>query len=114
MADEGIDVAACAECGARYTLREGHRHQIGKPARCQKCSSIFTVELLDPTPLENAVISNESERDQEVAERKPRQRRTKADIRQEYLDSIRVGFKALHPRLAAMEMAEKCSEENVR
>ncbi len=114
MADEVIGVTACDECGARYKLRERNRHQIGKPARCQKCSSIFTVELLDPTPLENAVISNESERDQEVAERKPRQRRTKADIRQEYLDSIRVGFKALHPRLAAMEMAEKCSEENVR
>ena len=30
------------------------------------------------------------------------------------LDTIRAGFKSLHPRLVAMDLAEKSSEENVR
>lgn len=114
MTDDVIGVTVCDECGTRYKLREKNRHQLGKPARCQKCSSIFTVELVDPTPLENAAIKNETEQAQEVAERKPRQRRTREEIRQEHLDSIRTGFKSLHPRLVAMDLAEKTSEENVR
>jgi transcription initiation factor IIE alpha subunit len=114
MTDDVIGVTVCDECGTRYKLREKNRHQLGKPAQCQKCNNIFTVELVDPTPLESAVIKNEQEQAQEVAERKPRQRRTKEEIRQEYLDNIREGFKALHPRLVAMELAEKSSEENVR
>lgn len=114
MTDDVIGVTVCDECGTRYLLRERNRHQLGKPARCQKCNTIFTVELVDPTPLENAVIKNDQEQAQEVAERRPRQRRTKEEIRQEYLDNIRAGFKSLHPRLVAMDLAEKSSEENVR
>lgn len=114
MTDDIIGVTVCDECGTRYKLRERNRHQLGKPARCQKCNSIFNVELVEPTPLENAVIKNAEEQAQEVAERKPRQRRTKEEIRQEYLDTIRTGFKSLHPRLVAMDLAEKSSEENVR
>src|SRR5690606_29581074 len=92
MTDDVIGVTVCDECGTRYLLRERNRHQLGKPARCQKCNTIFTVELVDPTPLENAVIKNDQEQAQEVAERRPRQRRTKEEIRQEYLDNIRAGF----------------------
>ncbi|MGE8497381.1 MAG: type I restriction enzyme HsdR N-terminal domain-containing protein [Pseudomonas sp.] len=114
MADDVIGITVCDDCGTRYKLREKNRHQIGKPARCQKCNAIFTVELVDPTPLENAAIKNEEEQAQEVADKRPRQRRSKEQIRQEYLDTIRSGFKALHPRLVAMELAEKTSEENVR
>ncbi|MDG9931250.1 MULTISPECIES: type I restriction enzyme HsdR N-terminal domain-containing protein [unclassified Pseudomonas] len=113
MTDDVIGVTVCDECGTRYKLRERNRHQLGKPARCQKCNTIFTVELVDPTPLENAAIKNEEEQAQEVTERK-RQRRTREEIRQEYLDTIRTGFKSLHPRLVAMDLAEKSSEENVR
>lgn len=114
MTDDVIGVTVCDECGTRYKLREKNRHQLGKSARCQRCNTIFTVELVDPTPLENAVIKNEEEQAQEVAEKKSRQRRTKEEIRQEYLDTIRSGFKSLHPRLVAMDLAEKSSEENVR
>lgn len=114
MTDDVIGVTVCDECGTRYKLREKNRHQLGKPARCQRCNTIFNVELVDPTPLENAAIKNEEEQAQEVAERKSRQRRTKEEIRQDYLDSIRLGFKSLHPRLVAMDLAEKSSEENVR
>src|SRR6218665_2635179 len=113
MTDDVIGVTVCDECGTRYKLRERNRHQLGKPARCQKCNTIFTVELVDPTPLENAAIKNEEEQAQEVTERK-RQRRTREEIRQEYLVTIRTGFKSLHPRLVAMDLAEKSSEENVR
>lgn len=115
MSDDVIGVTVCDECGTRYKLREKNRHQLGKPARCQRCNAIFNVELLDPTPLEQAVIKNaEEQHAQEIATKPPRQRRTREEIRQEHLDAIRCGFKALHPRLVAMDLAEKTSEENVR
>lgn len=115
MTDDVIGVTVCDECGTRYKLREKNRHQLGKPARCQRCNAIFTVELQEPTPLEQAAIKNEEEQQaQEVAAKPTRQRRTREEIRQEHLDIIRSGFKALHPRLVAMDLAEKTSEENVR
>jgi hypothetical protein len=115
MSDDVIGVTVCDDCGTRYKLREKNRHQLGKPARCQRCNAIFTVELLDPTPLEQAAIKNQEEQEaQEVATKASRQRRTREEIRQEYLDNIRSGFKSLHPRLVAMDLAEKTSEENVR
>lgn len=112
MSNDVIGVTVCDECSARYKLREKNRHQIGKPARCQRCKSIFTVELLEPTPLEAAQIKNDEEAS-EVADKKPR-RRTKKEIKEETLSQISDGFKALHPRLVAMEHAERSSEENVR
>lgn len=117
MQNRYIGVTACDECGTRFKVVEQHRKKIGKPARCPNCRNVFTVELVEPTPLEQAAISDSSQADNSqsddtVAPKKCR--RSRSEIRQEYINSIRQGFIEMHPRLVSIDEAQRSSEEQVR
>jgi len=113
MVEQYIGATACDECGTRFKISKKYKDRIGKPVRCPKCKSIFTAELIAPTPLEAAAIqSDEDEQTSDYAERRKR-RRTKSEIRQETIDFIREEFQKLHPRLAEIASG-KSSEEDVR
>ncbi|RZM79228.1 type I restriction enzyme HsdR N-terminal domain-containing protein [Leptolyngbya iicbica] len=113
MAEQYIGTTACDECGARFKVSVKHKDRLGKPVRCSKCKSIFTPELIEPTPLETALMENaEQEAASEVEEKKKR-RRTKFEIRQDTIEHIQKEFKKLHPRLAEIA-GRRSSEEEIR
>ena len=107
--NEIIGITTCDECHTRYKLRAKQASLEGKSIRCPKCHSIFTVSITKPSPVEAAAIEKESEEEKN----RPR-RRTRAEIRQEYIDNVRQGFRQLHARLMQISKAEKSSEEEVR
>jgi predicted type IV restriction endonuclease len=74
------------------------------------------MELVEPTPLEVVSIqaANTEEESDNKSNPKTIRRRTKAEIRQETIDSIRDGFRRLHPRLVEISNSPKASEEEVR
>ena len=116
MSSQFIGVTVCDECGSRFKLGEKHKKLIGKQTRCPKCKSVFRVELVEPTPLEQAKLSEpkpDCENSSESTISKKR-RRSQSEIRQEYIDSICQGFRQMHPRLASIAEAQKSSEEQVR
>ncbi len=113
MKEKYLGITACDECGARMRVPERYKGMIGKPARCPKCKNIFTIQLVDATPLENVAMTNDDQTTGEDAE-KSRRRRTKAEIKQDHIDVIREGFRKLHPRLVQVANAERASEEEVR
>jgi len=113
MAEQYIGTTACDECGARFKVSLRHKDRLGKPVRCSKCKSIFTPELIEPTPLENASMENAEQEASSEAEQRKKRRRTKLEIRQDTIDHIRAGFKKLHPALAEIA-GRKSSEEDIR
>lgn len=113
MSEQYIGATVCDECGSRFRISQKHKDRVGKPARCPKCKSIFTVQLIDLTPLEEASIQHEDEKEQSEYQERRQRRRTKTEIRQESIDFIRDEFRKLHPRLAEIASG-KSSEEDVR
>lgn len=118
MSEQYIGTTACDECGTRFRVAQKDQNRIGKPTRCPKCKSIFTVALIEPTPLEADAIqvANEeaSEEKESEAEARRRRRRTKSEIKQETIDTIRDEFRKLHPSLSQIAAAPKASENEVR
>lgn len=116
MSTQFIGVTACDECGSRFKLGEKHKKVIGKQARCPNCKSVFQVELVEPTPLEQAGLSEPKADEPSPKDSHPKRsrRRSQSEIRQEHIDSICQGFRQLHPRLASIAEAQKSSEEQVR
>lgn len=113
MAEQYIGTTACDECGARFKVSVKHKDRLGKPVRCSKCKSIFTPELIEPTPLETALMENAEQEAASEGEERKKRRRTKFEIRQDTIDQIREGFRKLHPRLAEIA-GGKSSEQDVR
>jgi len=110
---EYIGTTVCDECGARFRVAKKHQDRLGKPVRCSKCKSIFTAELVAPTPLEIASTENAQETGETEYEARRRRRRSKSEIKQETIDSIRNGFRKLHPQLVEIA-ARNSSEEDIR
>jgi predicted type IV restriction endonuclease len=96
------------------TCSQKYKHQLGTVVRCPKCKSVFTLELIDPTPLGDASLEEADTQEEPAETSRKSKRRTKAEIRQELIDNIREGFKRLHPRLTEIANAPKSSEEEVR
>lgn len=111
-----IGFTSCDDCKTRFRVKSEYQSQIGKSVRCPKCRNVFVMELIEPTPLETASIQSSSpeEASESEADQKKTKRRTKAEIRQELIDSIRDGFRRLHPRLVEISNSPKASEEEVR
>lgn len=117
MQEQYIGFTDCDECGKRFKVRKNHQHLVGKLVRCPNCKSFFTMELVKPSPLEEASLqASESESDSKEENNKPTKpkRRTKEEIKQETISSIRDGFRLLHPDLEGLYNAQKCSENDVR
>ncbi len=108
---ELLGIAVCDECSSRIRVLQKHQSLIGKPVRCPKCHTRFTLELESPTNNELLVVEAEEEKE---VERKRRKRRSKNEIRDEHIQAAREGFRALHPRLKSIAEASKSSEEQVR
>ena len=118
MEEQYIGLTACDECGSKFRVKRKHQHLVGQPVRCPKCNSIFTMGLVNLSPFETAAIEQESssvtsEKDGEEDKGQSR-RRTKAEIKQELIDSICENFRLLHPRLTEIFNAARSSEEAVR
>ncbi|MDA0267640.1 MAG: type I restriction enzyme HsdR N-terminal domain-containing protein [Cyanobacteria bacterium] len=109
-----IGTTACDECGTRFKVSNKHKDRIGHPTRCPKCKSIFTVELIESTPLEQASIENSNEVEESAQEARKKRRRSKTQIRQDTIDAIGEGFKQLHPRLVQISESKRSSEEEIR
>jgi predicted Zn finger-like uncharacterized protein len=116
MSEKYIGFTSCDDCKTRFRVKSEYQSQVGKTVRCPKCKNVFLMELIEPTPLEQASIQ-EAELGEDSANGKDSgkaRRRTKAEIRQEAIDSIRDGFRRLHPRLVEISNAQRASEEEVR
>ncbi len=106
-----MPITQCPECGKRYKVPTDQASSIvGRTATCKRCRARFVVQLISPTDSEKALIDQE-ERDK--AERR-RRRRTKAEIRSEYIDTVASGFRALHNRLSEIDRTPSSSEEEIR
>ncbi|MBD2233186.1 type I restriction enzyme HsdR N-terminal domain-containing protein [Phormidium tenue FACHB-1052] len=116
IVDNYIGFTSCDDCKTRFRVKSEYQNQIGKPVRCPKCRNVFVMELVEPTPLEVVSIqaANTEEESDNKSNPKTIRRRTKAEIRQETIDSIRDGFRRLHPRLVEISNSPKASEEEVR
>ena len=106
-----IGTTACDECGTRFRVSSKYQDRIGKPSRCPRCKSIFTVELIESTPLEKAAIDSENEVEESAGEARKKRRRSKDKIRQDTIDKISDGFKQLHPRLVQISESKNREEE---
>jgi predicted Zn finger-like uncharacterized protein len=106
-----IGTTACDECGTRFRVSSKYKDRIGKPSRCPKCKSIFTVELIESTPLEKAAIDTGNEAEESAGEARKKRRRSKDKIRQDTIDKISDGFKQLHPRLVQISESTNKEEE---
>ncbi|MBN2712157.1 MAG: type I restriction enzyme HsdR N-terminal domain-containing protein [Planctomycetes bacterium] len=104
-----IGIAECDSCSARFKIREKQRYLQGKSIRCPKCHSLFRVNLSEPSFVEEAALKNDEEE-----EKKANKRRSKNEIRQEYIDQVKTGFRELHGRLSEINDNQKSSEEQVR
>lgn len=108
-----IGTTACDECGARFRVSAKLKSRLGESITCPKCKSNFTLELVNPTPLEKADIDSNNESDESASEARKSRRRSKLEIKKEAVDSILDGFKHLHPRLVQIS-ENKSKEEDVR
>ncbi|MBE9111798.1 type I restriction enzyme HsdR N-terminal domain-containing protein [Nodosilinea sp. LEGE 07298] len=116
IVDSYIGFTSCDDCKTRFRVKSEYQNQIGKPVRCPKCKNVFVMELVEPTPLEAVSIqaANTEEESENKSNPKTIKRRTKAEIRQEAIDSIRDGFRRRHPRLVEISNSPRASEEEVR
>lgn len=99
-------ITECPECHTRYRVREEMVSvYAGKHITCKRCRARFKIEFESPTVAE-----------EESAKQKAsmRTRRTKAEIRDEHVTTVRDGFRQLHARLAAIDDTPNSSEEEVR
>lgn len=120
METQYIGFTACDECESRFRVKRRDGYLVGHAVRCPKCKSIFTMELIKPTPLESAALADEPKVDAEAESSESNQppqrytKRTKAEIRQHWITQIQESFKQLHPRLIEISTATRSSEEAVR
>jgi len=103
-----LGITVCSECNSRFVVREHHLPFEGKPVRCPRCHREFTLVVQRPSSVEEAALENSGADKSQV-----RKRRTKAEIRETYLDQVKTGFRALHARLSRIADT-KSSEEEVR
>jgi predicted type IV restriction endonuclease len=78
---------------------------------------MFTLELVKPSPLEEAGLqasSSTADSEQQSTEPSKPKRRTKQEIKEETITCIRDGFRKLHPELEGLYNANRCSENDVR
>jgi len=108
MDRETFGVTTCDYCRARFRVQPKHAQLEGKPVRCPKCHRPFILKIERPTSIEEAAVQN-SQRDA-----KSKQRRTKAQIRNEHLKGIRKSIRPFHARLSEIIAQESSSEEEVR
>lgn len=117
-----LGVTVCGSCGGRLKLLAKFAHLVGKTSRCPKCHSNFVVALEERVAVavvekddQSAAAPSASQEAQTETEAPPsRKRRTAGEIRQEYFDIVRNGFKSLHGRLGEIANAPASSEEEVR
>lgn len=108
--DQVLGITICPHCQKRFRVPKKHESLIGKSIRCPSCHQPFEVNLEVPSQLEQAAISNAEQAEEQKAKRT---RRTKNEIRDEFLSKIGDNLKTLHKRLT--EIGEQCgSEEQVR
>ena len=115
--DEVLGMSRCTSCQKRFIIPRKHENLVGKGIRCPVCRNTFVVTLEQPSPIEQAAIHNskvdEDAKVEEETRKKSRSRRTKLEIREEYLTKIRETIRTLSQRLAAIYETTG-SEEQIR
>ena len=106
-----IGVSICNHCRARFRIQQKYQAMVGKSIRCPKCHQDFVIKLEQPTPVEQAAITNASA---EAQPAKRRKKRTKLQMRKHHLTSIKKAMRPFHTRLSQLASQEKCSEEQIR
>lgn len=112
-ADPVLGMTICSNCQKRFRLSKQHEALVGKSVRCPACHQPFLVKLDTPSQLEQAALEN-AEQDQTQEAKQRRTRRTKSQIREEFLKQISDGLKSFHKRLAEIVEQQNSSEEQIR
>lgn len=105
----------CPECGAKYTIK-GSRipHIVGKTATCKVCHARFVVELLSSESPTEHVEQHDNDTTSSPEEAKKTKRRTRAEIRQDTINTLSEAFRKHHQALVQIDEAEKPSVAAVR
>jgi len=104
-----IGVSICTNCQSRFKVQQRYAGLVGKAIRCPKCHQTFVLKIEQPSPVEQAAITNS-----EPPAAKTRKKRTKLQIRKHYFNGIKKSIRPFHLRLKQMSEQDKCSEEQVR
>ncbi len=99
-------ITECPECHTRYRVRDELVPVYeGKHTTCKRCRARFEIVFESPSTAEEISAKPKSS---------TRTRRTKAEIRDEHVGTVREGFRQLHARLSEIDNTPKSSEEEVR
>lgn len=109
MESQVVGITTCDYCRARFRIQHRHLALEGKTIRCPKCHREFVMKVERPSAVEQAAIKNSEDEDAQ-----PRKRRTKTEIRREYLSRIKKAFRPYHNRLTQIAEQESSSEEEIR
>lgn len=108
-----LGVAVCPDCDARFAIREGKAHLVGRIVRCSKCHRKFKLSLEKMTNTEKAAVTTAPEATKTQAKSSVRKRRSRVEIREEHIAHVRDAFRDLHARLTCIQ-ENKSTEEDVR
>ena len=110
--DEVLGVSVCTNCQKRFRIHRKHAAMVGKMVKCPSCHQPFPVKLEVPSAVEQAAIQN-AQATGETETKTRKNRRSKTEIRQQFIDRIRTGLKSFHGRLSEIVEAGG-SEEQIR